>query len=121
MALPLIALRSDTRTRLICLENTHNRGGGKVYPLQKIQAIRAWARPQGLAMHLDGARLWNAIVASGIAGVTWADEFDTVSVCFSGGLGAPIGAALAGPRDFIVRARRSRKLLGGGMRQGGVV
>jgi threonine aldolase len=109
------------RTRLVCLENTHNRGGGRVYPLEKIQAISAWARAQGLAMHLDGARLWNAIVATGIQAKTWAAEFDTVSVCFSKGLGAPVGSALSGPRDFITRARRVRKLLGGGMRQAGVL
>jgi threonine aldolase len=109
------------RTRLVCLENTHNRGGGRIYPLEKIQAIRSWVKGQGLAMHLDGARLWNAIVATGIPGRTWAAEFDTVSVCFSKGLGAPVGSALAGPRDFITRARRVRKLFGGGMRQGGVI
>jgi threonine aldolase len=109
------------RTRLVCLENTHNRGGGRVYPLEKIQAIRAWAKSHGLAMHLDGARLWNAIVTTGIPARTWAEEFDSVSVCFSKGLGAPVGSALAGPRDFIVRARRIRKLFGGGMRQAGVL
>jgi threonine aldolase len=109
------------RTRLVCLENTHNRGGGKIYPLAKIQAIRVWTRQHGLALHLDGARLWNAVVATGIAAATWAAEFDSVSVCFSKGLGAPVGSALAGPRDFIARARRSRKLLGGGMRQAGVL
>ncbi len=109
------------RTRLVCLENTHNRGGGKVYPLEKIQAISAWARANGLALHLDGARLWNAIVATGIPACEWARPFDTVSVCFSKGLGAPIGSALAGPRDFVARARRVRKLFGGGMRQAGVV
>src|SRR5207248_2312522 len=109
------------RTRLVCLENTHNRGGGKVYPLEKIQAIRAWAHQHGLAMHLDGARLWNAVVATGIPLATWAAEFDSVSVCFSKGLGAPVGSALTGPRDCIARARRSRKLLGGGMRQAGVL
>src|SRR5262249_48997981 len=75
----------------------------------------------GLALHLDGARLWNAVVATGIPAATWAAEFDSVSVCFSKGLGAPVGSALAGPRDFIARARRSRKLLGGGMRQAGVL
>jgi threonine aldolase len=109
------------RTRLVCLENTHNRGGGKVYPLEKIQAIGVWARQQGLLLHLDGARLWNAIVATGIPAATWAAEFDSVSVCFSKGLGAPVGSALAGPGEFIARARRSRKLLGGGMRQAGVL
>src|SRR5947207_11252157 len=82
------------RTRLVCLENTHNRGGGRVYPLEKIQAISAWARQNGLIMHLDGARLWNAVVATGIPATEWAAQFDSVSVCFSKGLGAPIGSAL---------------------------
>src|SRR5262249_7597967 len=109
------------RTRLVCLENTHNRGGGRVYPLEKVQAISAWARRQGLVMHLDGARLWNAVVATGTPAATWAAEFDTVSVCFSKGLGAPVGSARPGPRDFITRARRVRKLFGGGMRQAGVL
>jgi threonine aldolase len=71
-------------------------------------------------MHLDGARLWNAIVATGIVAKEWARPFDSISVCFSKGLGAPIGSALAGPRDFVARARRIRKLFGGGMRQAGV-
>jgi threonine aldolase len=109
------------RTRLVCLENTHNRGGGRIYPLEKIEAISAWARSAGLLRHLDGARLWNAVVATGIAPATWAGHFDSVSVCFSKGLGAPVGSALCGPRDFIARARRSRKLFGGGMRQAGVI
>jgi threonine aldolase len=109
------------RTRLVCLENTHNRGGGRVYPLEKIQAISAWARRHGLALHLDGARLWNAAVATGVRPAEWARPFDSVSVCFSKGLGAPVGSALAGPRDFVARARRLRKLFGGGMRQVGVL
>ncbi len=108
------------RTRLVALENTHNRGGGRVYPLEKIQAISEWAHKNGLLMHLDGARLWNAVVATGIPAATWAASFDTVSVCFSKGLGAPIGSALAGTREFIQSAKRIRKLFGGGMRQGGV-
>jgi threonine aldolase len=108
------------RTRLVCLENTHNRGGGKVYPLEKIRAIASWAKKHGLIMHLDGARLWNAVVATGTPAAEWASHFDSVSVCFSKGLGAPIGSALAGPREFVARARRVRKLLGGGMRQAGV-
>jgi threonine aldolase len=107
-------------TRLVCLENTHNRGGGRIYPLEKIAAISAWARQHNLRMHLDGARLWNAVVATGIAAAEWAKHFDTVSVCFSKGLGAPIGSACAGSRDFIARARRVRKLFGGGMRQVGI-
>jgi threonine aldolase len=109
------------RTRLVCLENTHNSGGGKVYPLEKIQAISDWAHGHGLAVHLDGARLWNAVVASGIPASTWAAPFDSVSVCFSKGLGAPVGSALAGSRAFVARGRRLRKLFGGGMRQVGVL
>ncbi len=109
------------RTRLVCLENTHNRGGGRIYPLEKIEAISSWARQHGLAMHLDGARLWNAIVASGIAAKEWTSHFDTVSVCFSKGLGAPVGSALAGPRALVSRARMIRKLFGGGMRQAGII
>lgn len=109
------------RTRLVCLENTHNRGGGKIYPLEKIEAISVWARENNLAMHLDGARLWNAIVATGIAAPKWTRHFDSVSVCFSKGLGAPVGSALAGTRTFVARARMIRKLLGGGMRQAGVI
>jgi threonine aldolase len=109
------------RTRLVCLENTHNRGGGRVYPIEQVAAISAWAREHGLAMHLDGARLMNAVVASGIPARDWARHFDTVSVCFSKGLGAPVGSALAGPAELIRRAHRLRKVLGGGMRQGGVI
>ncbi len=107
------------RTRLVCLENTHNRGGGRVYPLEKIQAISEWTHANGLVLHLDGARLWNAVVASGTPLRVWSEPFDSVSVCFSKGLGAPVGSALAGSRDFIAKARRVRKLFGGGMRQAG--
>jgi threonine aldolase len=109
------------RTRLVCLENTHNRGGGRVYPLEKVRAISAWARRQGLRLHLDGARLWNAVVASGVPAAEWARHFDSVSVCFSKGLGAPIGSALVSTKDVIAEARRVRKLFGGGMRQAGIV
>ncbi|MCS7045335.1 MAG: aminotransferase class I/II-fold pyridoxal phosphate-dependent enzyme [Gemmataceae bacterium] len=108
-------------TKAVCLENTHNRGGGKVYPLDKIAAIHRWARQHQLGMHLDGARLWNAIVATGTPAREWAKYFDTVSVCFSKGLGAPVGSLLAGPKDWIAKARRIRKMLGGGMRQAGVL
>lgn len=109
------------RTRLVCLENTHNRGGGRVYPLEKIQAISEWARANGLQMHLDGARLWNAVVASGIPATEWAKSFDSISVCFSKGMGAPVGSALAGSREFVAKAKRIRKLFGGGMRQSGIL
>ncbi|WP_020471577.1 low-specificity L-threonine aldolase [Zavarzinella formosa] len=110
-----------SQTRLVTLENTHNRGGGRVYPLEKIQAISKWAHDNKLMMHLDGARLWNAHVASGVSLTAWAEPFDTVSVCFSKGLGAPVGSALAGPKDLIAKARRVRKLFGGAIRQGGVL
>lgn len=109
----------SVRSRLVCLENTHNRGGGTVYPPEKVKAISAWAGANGLAMHLDGARLFNAVVASGVGPREWARHFDTVSVCFSKGLGAPVGSALAGPRDLIEHGRRVRKLFGGAMRQVG--
>ncbi len=109
------------RTRLICLENTHNRGGGRVHSLESIGQIARWAREHNLAMHLDGARLMNAVVASGVTAAEWAQHFDTVSICFSKGLGAPVGSALAGTSDAIRRARRLRKLFGGGMRQAGIL
>ncbi len=110
----------QVRTRLVALENTHNRGGGHIFPLEKIAAISSWVHRQGLLMHLDGARLWNAIVATGIPSIEWAKHFDSVSVCFSKGLGAPIGSALAGSREFVTGAKRIRKMFGGGMRQAGM-
>ncbi len=109
------------QSRLVCLENTHNRGGGRVYPQEKILAIAAWAREHGLKLHLDGARLWNAHVATGLALWELAEPFDTVSVCFSKGLGAPVGSALVGSAELIHKARWVRKLFGGGMRQAGVI
>ena len=108
------------RTSLVCLENTHNRGGGKIQPYETIESICGWARHSGLRTHLDGARLFNAVVATGIDAPRWAKHFDTVSVCFSKGLGAPVGSALAGSRELIDEALRHRKVLGGGMRQCGV-
>jgi threonine aldolase len=109
----------SVRSRLVCLENTHNRGGGVVYPLEQVKAISAWARHHGLAMHLDGARIWNAIVASGIGPKDWARHFDTIMVSFSKALGAPAGSALVGPKELIAQGRRVRKLFGGAMRQVG--
>ncbi len=108
-------------TRLVCLENTSNRGGGRVLPYEGVEAICQWAAGQGLARHLDGARLFNAVVASGIAADRWAQHFDTVSICFSKGLGAPVGSALCGTEEMIHLARRHRKLFGGGMRQAGII
>jgi threonine aldolase len=109
------------RTHLVCLENTHNRGAGKIQPHESVVAICQWAKESGLRRHLDGARLWNAAAATGITESEWARHFDTVSVCFSKGLGAPVGSALAGPKDLIKEARRHRKLFGGAMRQAGVI
>lgn len=109
------------RTRLVCLENTHNRGGGTIMPYANVEQICDWAHEHGLATHLDGARLFNAVVATGIPAADWSKHFDTVSVCFSKGLGAPVGSALAGPKDLIKQAKRYRKLFGGGMRQAGVI
>ena len=111
----------EARTRLVCLENTHNRGAGRIAPIETIKAISEWARDNSLRMHLDGARLFNAVIASGIPAKQWAALFDTVNVCFSKGLGAPVGSALAGDRETIIGARRLRKVLGGGMRQAGVI
>ena len=108
-------------TRLICLENTHNRAGGTIFPLESIEEIRGLADKHGLRMHLDGARLWNASVASGIPLRIWARHFDSVTVCFSKGLGAPVGSLVAGSKDRIERALRIRKILGGGMRQAGIL
>lgn len=109
------------RTRLVCIENTHNRGAGRVQPYDEVERICRWAHDHGLATHLDGARLFNAAVASGIAADRWAQHFDTVSVCFSKGLGAPVGSALAGTRELIAEALRARKLFGGAMRQAGII
>ena len=106
------------RTRLLALENTW---GGQILPASYVQAATALARQHGLATHLDGARLFNAAVGSGLSAAEIAAPFDTVSVCFSKGLGAPAGSALVGPKDFIARAHRIRKMLGGGMRQAGVL
>jgi threonine aldolase len=109
------------RTRLVTIENTHNRGGGRIQPFETVEAICLWARRNGLRLHLDGARLLNAVVATGIAAPQWTRHFDTVMICFSKGLGAPVGSALAGPRELMAEALRYRTVLGGGMRQSGVL
>jgi threonine aldolase len=106
------------RTRLLALENTW---GGQVLPLPYIEAATALARRNGLATHLDGARLFNAAVASGVPAREITRHFDSVSVCFSKGLGTPAGSALCGGKDLIARAHRWRKMAGGGMRQAGVL
>ncbi len=108
-------------TRVVCLEDTHNHCGGRVYPLEKIREVRAFCDRHGLKLHLDGARIWNAHVASGVPLAEIAAPFDTVSVCLSKGLGAPVGSLLAADAATIALARRARKLYGGGMRQAGII
>jgi threonine aldolase len=109
------------RNRLVALENTHNRMGGIVWPFELFLRVSAFVHEQGLALHLDGARLWNACTASGTPLADWARQCDSVSVCFSKGLGAPVGSALAGSRAFIEEARFFRKMFGGQMRQAGII
>jgi threonine aldolase len=108
--------------RLLCVEDTANRGGGSVHPLDVLDALAAIAHASGAATHLDGARLWNAAVASGIPEARRVAAYDTVSVCLSKGLGCPVGSLLAGPRALLdTRGRRMRKALGGGLRQSGLL
>jgi threonine aldolase len=106
---------------VVALENTHNRGGGSVYDLNELAKIRDVARENKMAVHLDGARIWNAAVASGCPEKEIAQYADCVQCCFSKGLGAPVGSAVAGSKEFIQRAHRFRKLFGGGMRQAGII
>lgn len=108
-------------TKIVELENTHNRHGGTVCSLDQIKEIAAVCREHDLHFHLDGARIWNAHTASGVSLADYARPFETVSVCLSKGLGAPMGSLTIGTRDFIALARRMRKLFGGGMRQVGIV
>ena len=108
-------------TQLISLEDTANRGGGAIYDVEEIKRIRHFALENGLPLHLDGARLLNAIVATGVNPATYATNFDSISVCLSKGLGAPVGSVLIGTKDFIKKARRVRKVFGGGMRQAGMI
>ncbi len=109
------------RTRVVFLENTHNRAGGAVYPLAEIERVAAVTTRHGLRLHMDGARLWNAVVATGIPPAQYAASFDSVSVCLSKGLGCPLGSLVAGPVEFVGRVHRYRKQWGGGMRQVGIV
>lgn len=111
----------EPRQRLLCLENTHNKAGGTIYPMDALLAVVSEARKAGFTCHLDGARIWNAAVASGIDEAEWAAPFDTVSVCLSKGLGAPVGSLLVGNADLVRRAHRYRKMFGGGMRQVGIL
>ena len=108
-------------TTLICLENTHNSGGGSIYPLSKIERIRVIAVVRGIPMHLDGARLFNAVVATGVSAAEYARHFETVSFCLSKGLGAPVGSLIASDRSTVEKLRRFRRMYGGGMRQAGIL
>jgi len=109
------------KTSLVCIENTHNRAGGTVYPLDDIKKISSACKENNLKLHLDGARIFNASVASGVSVKEYALQVDSISFCFSKGLGAPVGSILCGDEDFITRAHKFRKILGGGMRQSGIL
>ena len=109
------------KTRLICLENTHNRAGGVIQPIKKIKEISEFAGEMNLRLHLDGARIFNAYVETGITVKEYASYFDSISFCFSKGLGCPVGSILCGDKEFIDTAHKWRKILGGGMRQVGVL
>jgi threonine aldolase len=111
----------DPRQKAVAIENTHNRGGGSIWPLAQLEAVADVARAAGLAVHLDGARLWNAHVATGIPLQKWCAKADTVSVCLSKGLGAPAGSLVATTRERMKAVRRLRKRVGGGLRQAGVI
>ncbi|MGZ6142685.1 MAG: threonine aldolase family protein, partial [Myxococcales bacterium] len=111
----------DPRQKVVAVENTHNRGGGSIWPLAQLQAVADVAHAAGLAVHLDGARIWNAHVATGISLQTWCEKADTVSVCLSKGLGAPAGSVVATTRERVKIVRRLRKRVGGGLRQAGIL
>ena len=108
-------------TTLVALENTHNTSGGRIFPFEQLQDAAAAAKENGLRLHLDGARLFNAVVATGIPAAAWAAPFDTVSFCLSKGLGAPVGSLVCGSAEAVDRVHRVRKMLGGGMRQTGIL
>lgn len=109
------------RTGLVCVENSHNYGGGSVYPRETLAGIYAAAREKGVPVHMDGARLFNAAVAQGVPAAEIAQHADSVMYCFSKGLSAPVGSALCGTREFVEQARRARRVVGGGMRQAGIL
>lgn len=119
------AIRPDDshfpRSALLSVENTHNRGGGTIWSMERLEAVTSTARGHGLRCHLDGARIWNACAATGIEPSEYAALFDTVSACFSKGLGCPVGSIVAGDRETIHRVHRIRKMLGGTMRQSGML
>lgn len=109
------------RTKVIAVENTHNRASGAIWPIEKIIELKNLAKKYNLFYHLDGARIWNASVATGISVKEYASHFDTISCCLSKGLGAPVGSIIAGTKEFIKEAYRIRKSWGGGMRQAGIL
>ncbi len=109
------------KTKVIEIENTHNRAGGTIWPIENIISIKGLAKKYNLYFHLDGARIWNASVAAGISVKEYASHFDSISCCLSKGLGAPVGSIIAGSKDFIKEAYRIRKAWGGGMRQAGII
>ena len=106
---------------LVTVENTHNEAGGTIWPLEEMRAIVAAAADLDISAHLDGARLWNATAATGVSEAAYAEGFDTVTVCFSKGLGAPVGSAVVGTGEIVDRARRYKKMYGGGFRQAGII
>jgi threonine aldolase len=119
------AVRADNihhpRTSMVCMENTHNRGGGSIYPFKMMEEVSEFAREYGLRVHLDGARLANAVAETGIGFDRWASLADSINICFSKGLGAPAGSILISDRETVRRARYWRKRLGGGWRQAGIL
>jgi len=114
-------LYDHARTRMVVIENTHNAAGGTFYSREQLRSVSAFARERRLSLHMDGARLFNAVTASGMSAAQICAETDTVTFCLSKGLGAPVGAMLCGSRPFVAEARRVRKMLGGGMRQAGII
>lgn len=108
-------------TQLVSLEDTMNRGGGAIYDFDAIKKIRTFCSENNLPLHLDGARLFNSLVETGIDTKEYGKQFDSISLCLSKGLGAPVGSVLVGSKDFIIKARRVRKVMGGGMRQAGFI
>jgi threonine aldolase len=113
--------RYAPRNRLVCVEQTTNLAGGRVWPLEQVRAVLEVARSRGLRAHLDGARLMNAVVASGVPAAEWAAGFDTAWIDFTKGLGAPVGAALAGSTELIEQAWRYKQMMGGSLRQAGII
>jgi threonine aldolase len=108
------------RSSVVIIENTHNRAGGAIIPIEEIERIRTLTFDRGISMHMDGARLLNAVIASGVEASRYAKNFDTVTICFSKGLGAPMGSMIAGDGEVIERVHRYRKMVGGGQRQVGI-